>query len=45
MTEIDSKSIPKTAIAPQQKHFDIEYKYDDETEVLKTTFSFNINDY
>ena len=35
MTEVDSKlqSPTKTTIAPQQKHFDIEYKYDDETEV------------
>lgn len=34
MTELDSKiqSPTKTLIAPQQKHFDIEYKYDDETE-------------
>ena len=35
MTEVSNQQPPKTTIAPQQKHFDIEYKYDDETEVLK----------
>ena len=36
MTEIDSKiqSPTKSIIIPQQKHFDIEYKYDDENEVF-----------
>ena len=35
MTEVSNQQPPKTTIAPHQKHFDIEYKYDDETEVLK----------
>ena len=34
MTEILDENKPKTIISPQQKHFDIEYKYDDEIEVL-----------
>lgn len=35
MAEAELKPPQKTPIAPQQKHFDIEYKYDDETEVYK----------
>ena len=34
MTEVLEEAKPKTIISPQQKHFDIEYKYDDEAEAL-----------